>query len=507
MTPQALGRVVGIESKPSPRQSIIELMSGFTTETTPGAAAKITDYRAHLRPGATVFITFLPGSSFADTIAVAARLRHEGFNPVPHFAARSVPSRAFLDENLARLTGEAGVDQALLIGGALNQPLGEFSNTMQLLDTGLFDRHGIGRIGIAGHPEGSPDIPDAQVRAALAWKNAFAERTGASLYIVTQFCFEAAPVIAWDRRIQSEGNRLPIYIGIPGLASLKALIGHAKACGIGPSMRFLTRPGPQRHEAARGHRPRPPRRRARGLPRNRSAMRHPRRSCLPARRSEEVGAVGAGGGRGPLRDARRWSGVRGGRGAGLKAGTDVLIDGDNDTRRHPMADGASSTATGHEPRHKPKAHFENRATAAMEKHLPRPEWSVRQKLALTARMLAAEEHASALAGQITARGDAPGTMWTARFGLGFEEVRARDFLLVDEDLAVVRGDGMANPSNRFHLWIYRARPDGHCIVHTHPPYCSALSMLGVPLRAAHMDTAMFHEDCAWLETWPGPADR
>ena len=241
MTPQPAGRVVDIESKPSPRQAIIDLLSGFTTETTPGAAAKIADYRSHLRPGATVFITFLPGSSFTDTIAVAVRLRREGFNPIPHFAARSVPSRAFLDENLARLTGEAGVDQALLIGGALNQPLGEFSNTMQLLDTGLFDNYGIGRIGIAGHPEGSPDIPDAQIRAALAWKNDFAQRTGASLYIVTQFCFEAAPVIAWDRRIQAEGNRLPVYIGIPGLASLKALIGHAKACGVGPSMRFLTR--------------------------------------------------------------------------------------------------------------------------------------------------------------------------------------------------------------------------------------------------------------------------
>ena len=169
------------------------------------------------------------------------RLRREGFNPVPHFAARSVPNRTFLDESLVRLTGEAGVEQVLLIGGALTQPLGEFSNTMQLLDTGLFDKHGIGRIGIAGHPEGSPDIPEEQIRAALAWKNAFAERTGASLHVVTQFCFEAAPVIAWDRRIQSEGNRLPVYIGIPGLASLKALIGHARACGVGPSMRFLTR--------------------------------------------------------------------------------------------------------------------------------------------------------------------------------------------------------------------------------------------------------------------------
>ena len=241
MTPQPAGRTDDTGPGSSPKQPIVDLLWGFSTETTPAAAAKIADYRAHLRPGATVFITFLPGSSFADTIAVAVRLRREGFNPVPHFAARSLPSRTFLEENLARLIGDAGVDQVLLIGGALSQPLGEFSDTMQLLDTGLFDKYGITRIGVAGHPEGSPDITDTGIQAALAWKNAFAERTGASLHIITQFCFEAAPVIAWDKRIQAEGNRLPVYIGLPGLASLKALIGHARACGVGPSVRFLTR--------------------------------------------------------------------------------------------------------------------------------------------------------------------------------------------------------------------------------------------------------------------------
>ena len=155
--------------------------------------------------------------------------------------------------------------------------------------------------------------------------------------------------------------------------------------------------------------------------------------------------------------------------------------------------------------HKPKSDFEARATREMEAHLARSsEWTVRQKLALTARMLAAEGHGSALAGQITARGDAAGTMWTAKFGLGLDEINARDFILVDDDLTVLEGEGMPNPSNRFHLWIYRARADVACVVHTHPPFVSALSMIGVPLIASHMDTAMFFEDCAWLAEWPGP---
>lgn len=223
------------------KQHVINFARGFSAETTPGAAAKTADYRALLRPGTTVYITFLPGSDFADTIAVARRLRDEGFVPVPHIAARSVISRQVLDESLGRICGEAGVDQVLCIGGAVDEPLGEFADTMQLLETGLLDRHGIRRIGVAGHPEGSPDISDAAIASALEWKNQFHQRSDAALHLVTQFCFEAAPVIEWDRRIRAAGNTLPIHIGVPGLASLKALIAHAKACGVGPSMRFLTR--------------------------------------------------------------------------------------------------------------------------------------------------------------------------------------------------------------------------------------------------------------------------
>jgi methylenetetrahydrofolate reductase (NADPH) len=223
------------------KQQIIDFVSGFTIETTPGSALKIPDYREHLRPGAKVAVTFLPGSDFADTIATAKRLKEEGFRPLPHFAARSIVSAAVLEENLKRLQNEVGVEEVVALGGAVDKPLGVFESSMDLLETGLFDKHGIREIGVAGHPEGSPDISEQGLKDAVTWKNAFAERTGAKLYIATQFCFEAAPIIAWDRMIQSEGNHLPIHIGVPGLATIKTLLNHAKACGVGPSMRVLTR--------------------------------------------------------------------------------------------------------------------------------------------------------------------------------------------------------------------------------------------------------------------------
>jgi L-fuculose-phosphate aldolase len=151
-----------------------------------------------------------------------------------------------------------------------------------------------------------------------------------------------------------------------------------------------------------------------------------------------------------------------------------------------------------------KADYHARTAAQMERFLAAPPWSLRQKLALSCRILAAEGHESALAGQITARGERPGTYWMLSFGLGFDEARASNIVLVDDDLELLEGDGMVNPSNRFHLWIYRHRPEVSAIIHTHPPFCSALSVTGQPLIAAHMDTAMFYEDCAFLPEWPGP---
>jgi L-fuculose-phosphate aldolase len=150
-----------------------------------------------------------------------------------------------------------------------------------------------------------------------------------------------------------------------------------------------------------------------------------------------------------------------------------------------------------------KQAYHQQTSERMNRHLAVPTWTTRQKLAMACRILAAEGHDSGLAGQATARGETPGTYYMLRFGLGFDEITASNLLLVDDDLNVLEGDGMPNPSNRFHLWIYRQRPKVNAILHTHAPHVSALSMIGVPLTVSHMDTTLFHDDCAWLREWPG----
>ena len=140
---------------------------------------------------------------------------------------------------------------------------------------------------------------------------------------------------------------------------------------------------------------------------------------------------------------------------------------------------------------------------------PGPRPPVRESLATAARILAADGHVSGLAGQVSARGPVPDTYWTLPLGVGLDEARPGMLVLVDGDLNTLEGSGRANPATRFHLWVYRARPDLNAIVHTHPLHASALAAAAVPLVVAHMDSAPLFEDCGFLPEWPGVpfADR
>ena len=148
------------------------------------------------------------------------------------------------------------------------------------------------------------------------------------------------------------------------------------------------------------------------------------------------------------------------------------------------------------------------ATAAEAARDPRP------ALTRCAWILADEGHESGLAGQLTARGPDDGSYWTLPLGLAFDEAEEASWLLIDDSLQVLAGAGSygirePNPATRFHLWVYRARPDVQAIVHTHPPAASALAAAAVPLVVAHMDATPLFDDIAFLPQWPGlpTADR
>jgi len=221
------------------------LLQDFSIEVMPRTAEKVDDFRALLPEGTRVYIAHIDGTPIDDMVATARRLAADGFRVMPHFPARIIADAAMLDDWIARYQGEAGVTEALVLAGGVTAARGEFDNSMQLLESGAFDRAGFTRLHVAGHPEGNRDIdPDGSDRAvmdALRWKQAFRDRSDAEMAIATQFCFEAAPVIAWADRLSAEGIDLPIHIGVAGPAKLQTLIRFSIACGVGPSLRVLQR--------------------------------------------------------------------------------------------------------------------------------------------------------------------------------------------------------------------------------------------------------------------------
>jgi len=218
-------------------------LQGYSIEVMPRTAEKVESFRDLLAPGTRVYIAHIDGTPIEDMVATARRLADEGYPVMPHFPARIIKDRATLENWLAMYRGEAGVDQALLLAGGVTTPVGDFDSSIQLLETGLFDKAGFKRLHVAGHPEGNRDIdPDggsANVEAALRWKNKFNETTDAEMALATQFAFEAGPIIAWADALREAGITLPIHIGIAGPAKLQTLIKFAIACGVGPSLKVL----------------------------------------------------------------------------------------------------------------------------------------------------------------------------------------------------------------------------------------------------------------------------
>ncbi len=230
--------------RPAPGSpALADFVRGYSIEVMPRTAAKVEDFRALLPEGTRVYIAHIDGTPIEDMVATAKRIAGDGFAVVPHVPARIVRDRAMLADWIARYQGEAGVTEALLLAGGLAAPQGAFETSMQLLETGLFGKAGFTRLHVAGHPEGNrdidPDGSDRRVMDALRWKQRFAETSDAQMAVVTQFAFDAGPVIDWTDRLVAEEIALPVHIGIAGPAKLQTLIRFAIACGVGPSLKVL----------------------------------------------------------------------------------------------------------------------------------------------------------------------------------------------------------------------------------------------------------------------------
>lgn len=218
-----------------------QLLNNASFEITPGRYQEIDEAKKFLRPHTNIFIANIAGHAQAGLIDSIRAVSDAGLKAVPHLAARNIASVAELRQ-IAAAMKDTGTDSAFIIGGGAAQPAGPFPDAEQLLAHGeILAESGISDIGFGAYPEGHPAVDTLQLNESLWRKVEAARALGLKPFIVTQFCFEAAPILAWERRSRDLfGRRVPIRVGLAGATSVRKLLRYAAFCGVQASAAFLT---------------------------------------------------------------------------------------------------------------------------------------------------------------------------------------------------------------------------------------------------------------------------
>jgi methylenetetrahydrofolate reductase (NADPH) len=220
------------------KQRIMEFLRRASLEVTPGDEGLLSTLAGTLPPGTTVYVSHTPKASLDAVVRVALRLEVLGLRASPHIVARRLPSDRALRGALQELR-DGGVEQVLLVAGDLESPLGPFASSFDVIETRALAESGIRRIGVAGHPEGHKAVGLKNLLEALQRKQEFAQRTGVSMHIVSQFGFNPLAICEWSRYLEQKGIALPIHVGLFGPTSLPKLIRFAMHCGVRTSLHRL----------------------------------------------------------------------------------------------------------------------------------------------------------------------------------------------------------------------------------------------------------------------------
>jgi methylenetetrahydrofolate reductase (NADPH) len=221
------------------RQATNSLLLDFSVEITPGDVKSINVAAMALPENTETFVASLPNGDLNDVAQTAIRLKHGRLQPVPHLAARNLRSERALEDLLKRLSGEAGVDRALVIAGDRPQPTGPYHDSLDILATGLLQKYGVRTVYLSCYPEGHPRIDDKKLVAARSRKLALAKEFGLSAGFVSQFCFEAGPIVRMAQLMRQSGINERLRVGIAGPAGPSTLLKYAALCGVGPSIRAI----------------------------------------------------------------------------------------------------------------------------------------------------------------------------------------------------------------------------------------------------------------------------
>jgi len=222
---------------------MVRVTDGFSLEITANDADALKRVAPSLPAGTPVSVTFLPGETLEARIAAATAVRNLGFEPMPHFSARRIESRAEFEAYLDAIVDRAQVRRCFVIAGDREMPAGPFADSSALIATGRFEKAGIKAIGMAGHPDGHPNMSPEQCWEVLKTKAADIEQRGMAPLIVTQFGFDAGSLLSWLKELRHRDISMPVRIGVPGPAGIKTLLRFAARCGVQASASVMAKYG------------------------------------------------------------------------------------------------------------------------------------------------------------------------------------------------------------------------------------------------------------------------
>lgn len=223
----------------SSQEALLSLLQRFSVEITSADSKSLDSAGRLLGRGQEVFVASLPKDPVSRLVDACVRLREQGLDPVPHVVARNLPGPGDLHQLIQGVTKSAGVTKVLVLGGDRDKPAGTLEQGLQILDSGLLEDNGVHRVYLPAYPEGHPRVPEEKLEHARRMKLECAQRAGLEVTLLSQFCFEAQPILAWTRRIRGQGVTAPYRVGVAGPASRASLMKFALLCGIGPSLRAL----------------------------------------------------------------------------------------------------------------------------------------------------------------------------------------------------------------------------------------------------------------------------
>jgi methylenetetrahydrofolate reductase (NADPH) len=214
---------------------IIDFVRRASTEMTTHDEKVLPQVADTLPPGSTVYVAHTPRAHFDDVIRVSLQVQALGLRASPHLVARRLPSEQAVREGLSKLR-DAGVEQALLVAGDRDEPVGAYTNTLDVIASDVLVDSGLRRLGVAGHPEGHPRAGNEQLWHALHVKQEFGARSGIAVHVATQFGFDPRGICDWAAQFDVHGISLPVHAGIAGPTSLTKLLRFAMQCGVGASL-------------------------------------------------------------------------------------------------------------------------------------------------------------------------------------------------------------------------------------------------------------------------------